>query len=220
MTTSSILSSIGITVLSLGVGFITYYIFSDLAKEKKKIYMDEILNQLINFIIFLWIGKILLNLSIFIVDPLAILSYPSNSHAFYLAVLLSMITIVIQSRRRKAEVLPVFNAIIYIFLIASFVYEFAQIIWNDNTYSIGYMGLVAFLIVTFEVMRNLISLYWLNLIIFLGWTIGSLAFAMSMPIMMVFGYTMAPWFLVLLLIIGCLLIIYKNREEGVLSGRN
>lgn len=220
MTTSSILSSIGITIFSLSLGFLAFYLLSNLAKEKRKIYMDEILGQLINFVIFIWIGKILLNFSIFIVDPLAILSYPSNSHAFYLAVLFSVITIVIQFKRRKIEMVTFLNAFVHIFLISSFVYEFMQIIWNDNTYSIRYMGLVALLIVAFEVMRNLISLHWLSLIIFLGWTIGSLALAILMPIMMVFGYTMAPWFLVVILIISCLLIIYQKRKEGAINGGN
>ena len=217
---SSIQSSIAIIILSLSMGFLTYYLLSDLAKEKKKIYMKEILGQLINFVIYIWIGKIILNFSTFIVDPLAILSYPSNSNAFYLAVLLSVITILIQTKRGKIDILPFLNAFTHIFLTASFVYEFMQIIWNKNTYLIGYMGLVALLIVGFVVMRGFVSPHWLNLLIFLGWTIGSLGLAVTMPIMMVFGYTMAPWFLVLLLIICCLLMVFQKKKEGARSGGN
>ncbi|WP_185907914.1 hypothetical protein [Psychrobacillus soli] len=220
MTLTSIHLSIAIIILSWSMGFLTYYFISDLAKEKKKINMEEILGQLVNFVIFIWLGKIILNFSIFIVDPLAILSYPSNSHAFYVAVLFSLITMVIQSKRRRIDVLPLLNAFTHIFLIASFVYEFMRVIWNNNTYSIGYIGLVALLIVAFVVMRDFVSPHWLNLLIFLGWTIGSLGLAVKMPIMMVFGYTMAPWFLVLMLIISCLLIIYQKKKEGAISGGN
>ena len=220
MALSSIQSSIAIIILSLSMGFLTYYLLSDLAKEKKKIYMEEIVGQLINFVIYIWIGKIVLNFSTFIADPLAILSYPSNSNAFYLAVLLSMVTIMIQTKRGRIDVLPFLNAFTYIFLTASFVYEFMQIIWNKNTYLIGYMGLVALLIVGFVVMRGFVSPHWLNWLVFFGWTIGSLALAVTMPIMMVFGYTMAPWFLVLMLIIGCLQIVYQKKKEGAISGRN
>ncbi|MEK3981408.1 hypothetical protein MKY37_20565 [Psychrobacillus sp. FSL K6-2836] len=220
MTLSSIQSSIAIIILSFSMGFLTYYFISDLAKEKKKIHMEETLDQLINFVIFIWVGKIILNFSIFIVDPMAILSYPSNSLAFYLAALFSVITIVIQSKRRRIDVLPFFNAFIQIFLVTSFVYEFTQIIWNGNTYSIGYMGLVALLLVVFVIMRDHVSPHWLNLFIFLGWTIGSLGLAVKMPIMMVFGYTLAPWFLVLMLLISCLLIIYQKKKEGAISGGN
>lgn len=218
MTLSSIQSSIAIIILSLSMGFLTYYLLSDLAKEKKKIYMEEIVGQLINFVIYIWVGKIILNFTTFIVDPLAILSYPSNSNAFYLAVLLSVVTIMIQYKRGRIDVLSFFNAFTHIFLTASFVYEFMQVIWNNNTYSIGYIGLVALLIVAFLVMRDFVSPYWLNLLIFLGWTIGSLGLAVMMPIMMVFGYTMAPWFLVLMPIIGCLQIVYQKKKEGVISG--
>ncbi|WP_199084006.1 MULTISPECIES: hypothetical protein [unclassified Sporosarcina] len=220
MALSTIQSSIAIIILSLSMGFLTYSLLSDLAKEKKKIYMEEVLGQLINFVIFIWIGKIILNLTIFIVDPLAILSYPSNSSAFYFAVLLSAITIVIRFNRRRINMLPFLTAFTHILLTASFVYEFMQIIWNKNTYSIGYMGLVAFLIVAFVGMRDFVSAHWLNLLIFLGWTLGSLGLAVTMPIMMVFGYTMAPWFLVLMLIICCLLIVYQKKKEGAISGWN
>lgn len=210
---SSIQSSIAIIILSLSMGFLTYYLLSDLAKENKKNHMEEVLGQLINFVIYIWVGKIILNLSTFIVDPLAILSYPSNSHAFYLAVLLSVITILIQYKRGRIDVLPFLNAFTHIFLTASFVYEFMQIILNENTYSMGYMGLVALLIVAFVVMRDFVSPHWLNLVIFLGWSIGSLGLSVMMPIMMVFGYTMAPWFLVLMLITCCLLIVYLRSAE-------
>ena len=220
MALSSIQSLITIIILSLSMGFLTYYLLSDLAKEKKKINMEEIMGQLINLVIFIWIGKIILNFTIFIVDPLTILSYPSNSYAFYLAVLLSVITIVIQYNRGKIDVLPFLTAFTHIFLTASFVYEFMQVIWNKNTYSIGYIGLVALLIVAFVVMRDFVSPHWLNLLIFLGWTIGSLGLAVTMPIMMVFGYTMAPWFLVLMLIICCLLMVYLKKKEGAVSGWN
>ncbi len=220
MVLSSVQSSFAIIILSLGMGFLTYYLLNDLTKEKKKIFMKEVLSQLINFVIFIWLGKIILNITIFIVDPLAILSYPSNSSAFYLAVLLSVITIVIQFKRGRIDVFPFLNAFIHIFLASSFVYEFMQVIWNNNTYSIGYIGLVALLIVAFVIMRDVVPLHRSNLFILFGWTIGSLGLAVKMPVMMVFGYTMAPWVLVLMLIISCLLTIYLKMKEGAIIGGN
>jgi len=217
---SSIQSSIAIIILSLSLGFLTYYLLSDLAKEQKKKYMEEVLGQLINFVIYIWVGKIILNFSIFIVDPLAILSYPSNSNAFYVAVLLSVVTILIQDKRGKIDVLPFLNAFTHIFLTASFVYEFMQVIWNKNPYAIGYMGLIALLIVGFVVMRGFVSPHWLNLLIFLGWTIGSLGLSVTMPIMMVFGYTIAPWFIGLMLIICGVLMVFQKKKEGARSGWN
>lgn len=220
MAMSSVPLSVGIILISFAVGFLTYYLINDLEKGKKKSYLEEVLGQLINFIIFVWVGKIILNFRTFIADPLVILSYPSDSHAFYLAVLISTTTIMVQSKRGKIDVTQFLNAFIQVFLIASFSYEFIQIIWNDNTFSIRYMGLIALLIVAFVVMQKFVSLPWLNSLIFLGWAVGSLGLAVTTPIMMVFGYTMAPWFLVLMLIICCLLMIYRKKKEGAINGWN
>lgn len=63
------LMSIGIIIISFVVGLIFFYMISYLSKEQRKAQIEEIVSQLINFIIFIWIGKIILNFSIFIKDP-------------------------------------------------------------------------------------------------------------------------------------------------------
>ncbi|WP_338657088.1 hypothetical protein V6B14_23015 (plasmid) [Sporosarcina psychrophila] len=206
-------TSIAIIILSLSVGFLSFYLMSDLSKKKKKIYMEELASQLINFVIFMWIGKVLLNFPVFIKEPLTILAYPSNSYAFYLAVFFSAITITIKSKRQKIDIIPFFNAFTHVFLVASFVYEFTQIVWNNNTYSIRYLGLLAVLIIVIVVMRDRIATYVLNIIMLVGWTLGTLGLAFMMPFTMVFGYTMAPWFLGLILIACLRLLICKKRKK-------
>jgi hypothetical protein len=210
---SSTQLSVGMIILSLGVGFFTYYFISDLAKEKKKTYMGELLEQLMNFVIYIWIGKILLNLSVFIKDPLSILAYPSNSTAFYLAFFASVLTITIKSKRQKIKINPLLNAFIYVFLIASFIYEFIQIVWNDNTYSIRYMGLLAVLIIVVIMIRDRIATDRFNLILLVGWTLGTLGLALRMPFTMVFGYTISPWFLGFILIACLTILIFKKRKK-------
>jgi hypothetical protein len=205
-------TSIAIIILSLSVGFLSFYLMGDLSKKNKKIYMEELASQLMNFVIFMWIGKILFNFPVFIKEPLTILAYPSNSYAFYLAVFVSAITITIMSKRQKIEIVPFFNAFTHVFLVASFVYEFTQIVWNNNTYSIRYMGLLAVLIIATVFMRDRIAIYRLNIIMLVGWTLGTLGLAFIMPFTMVFGYTMAPWFLGLILVI-CLMVIILKRKK-------
>lgn len=220
MQLSSIYSSIAILIFSWSMGFLAYYILSGATKEEKLTYMGEILSQLINFVIFIWIGKIILNFKVFIGDPLAILAYPGNSNTIYLATSLSLITIVIQLLRRKMDGLLFWTAFIYIFLTASFVYEFVQVVWNNNTYSIEYMGLVAALLIAFVIIRKFIGFQWLNLFIFLGWTIGSLILAIIKPILIVFGYTIEPWFLAIVLMLCCLLMVHQKLKGGILNGWN
>jgi hypothetical protein len=205
-------TSIAIIILSLSVGFLSFYLMGDLSKKNKKIYMEELASQLMNFVIFMWIGKILFNFPVFIKEPLTILAYPSNSYAFYLAVFVSAITITIKSKRQKIEIVPFFNAFTHVFLVASFVYEFTQIVWNNNTYSIRYMGLLAVLIIATVFMRDRIAIYRLNIIMLVGWTLGTLGLAFIMPFTMVFGYTMATWFLGLILVI-CLMVIILKRKK-------
>lgn len=219
MVTASAQTSIAIIVLSLSAGFFTFYFIGDLSKTKKKIYMGELASQLTNFVLFMWLGKILLNLSVFLKDPLAILAYPSNSNAFYIAVFLSFFTIAIKSKRQKIDLTPFINAFIHVFLITSFLYEFILIVWNNNTYSIKYMGLLAVLIITFVAIHARVTIFRLNIIMAIGWSLGTFGLTFVMPFMMVFGYTMAPWFLGLILVI-CLIVIILKKKEGVVNGRN
>ena len=204
--------SVGIIIISLGAGFLTYYFLSDAAKEKKKDYMGELLGQLMNFVIYMWVGKIVFNLSVFLKDPLSILSYPSNSTAFYVAVIASVITVTIKSERGKIDSIPFLHVFIFVFLIASFVYEFIQIVWNGNTYSLNYTALLAVLIILFVVVRDRITVYRLNILMFVSWSLGTLGVAFRMPFTMVFGYTISPGFLVLFLVACLLLVLYKRRK--------
>ncbi|PID04047.1 MULTISPECIES: hypothetical protein [unclassified Sporosarcina] len=219
MGTASVQTSIAIIFISLCVGFLSFYFIGDLSKKKKKIYIGELVSQITNFVLFMWLGKILLNLSVFLKDPLAILAYPSNSNAVYIAVLFSFFAIAIKSKRQKIDIIPFLNAFIHVFLITSFLYEFIQIVWNNNTYSIRYLGLLAVLIITFVVMHARVTIYRLNIIMAIGWTLGTFGLTFVMPFMMVFGYTMAPWFLGLIFVI-CLIVIILKKEEGVVNGRN
>lgn len=181
--------------------------------------MGELASQLTNFVLFMWLGKILLNLSVFLKDPLAILAYPSNSIAFYIAVFLSFFTIAIKSKRQKIDLTRFINAFIHVFLITSFLYEFILIVWNNNTYSIKYMSLLAVLIITFVAIHARVTIFRLNIIMAIGWSLGTFGLTFVMPFMMVFGYTMAPWFLGLILVI-CLIVIILKKKEGVVNGRN
>lgn len=213
MATISALASIAIIVISLLSGVVAFYLISDLSKMEKKKYIGELTSQLMNFVIFIWVGKILLNFSVFVRDPLTILAYPSNSSAFYLALFFSAVTIAIKSKREQIDVLSLVKSFIYVFLIGSFVYEFIQIVWNNDTYSIRYMILLAVLIIIFLFMRGRVATNMFIIIMVTGWTSGTLALAYIMPFTMVFGYTMAPWFLGLFLITFLTLMMFKKRKK-------
>ncbi|WP_230856172.1 MULTISPECIES: hypothetical protein [Bacillaceae] len=213
------LISIGIIAVSMFAGFISYYITSDLSKEQRKKHMEEMISQLINFIIFIWLGKVILNFSIFIKDPLAILAYPSNSQSFYLAVLFSGLLLVYKSKRQQLYVLEFIESFLHVFLVASFTYEFIQLVWNDNTYAFGYLVLLTVLLVLFFLTRGRIAVITIIIMILTGWTAGVLLLTFIQPFVTVFGYIMAPWFVGLFFISSILLIIFKHRKRDR-NGRN
>ncbi|MFD1040000.1 hypothetical protein ACFQ3N_16630 [Virgibacillus byunsanensis] len=213
MAIASVLTSIGIIVVSIIMGFIFFFVISPLPTQVKKKQLEEITSLLINFVIYIWVGKILLNISTFITDPLAILAYPSDSHAFYLATLFIVLNIGYKYKRHNLAVLTLLNSFIPVFLAASFVYEFVQIVWNSNTYTWGYLGLVMLLIVVYMLVYDRITKEKLLGIMLIGWVFGQLMLALFLPFLTVFGYMMAPWFLILFFITSIGLYIYNNGKQ-------
>lgn len=60
MAIASKLTSIGIIAFSFAIGFLSLYYFSDLTKDEKKKHLEELLSQIINFVLLIWLGKIIL----------------------------------------------------------------------------------------------------------------------------------------------------------------
>lgn len=205
------LLTIGIFVVSISFGFLIYFVVAD--QSNKKTYMEQLMSQLMNFVVYLWIGKILLNVSLFIKEPMTILAYPSDSNAFYIAVLFSIVTVGIQMKRKKIDINPFLHAFMFVFLLSSFMYEFIQIVWNDRLFSIQYIGLLAFLIIVFIAIRSYTTIYVSNIIMVIGWTLGMWGLSYMMPVTMVFNYTIASWFLELFFVFCLLVIIFSRRKK-------
>ncbi|MGY0692705.1 hypothetical protein ACW2QC_07900 [Virgibacillus sp. FSP13] len=220
MAVASKLMSIAIIVLSLIVGLVFYYVLNDVTKEQKMKQIEELASQLVNFVIFIWLGKIILHLPIFIKDPLAILAYPSSSHGFYLAVLLSGCVLFYKSKRGKINLLAFIASFLPVFLAGSFTYEFIQLIWNNNTYSFGYIVLLTVLMVSYLLIRAHITTGTLICLILIGWTTGILVLSFIQPFVTVFGYIMAPWFVGVFFVVSLFSLIILNRRKRERNGWN
>lgn len=112
VTITSIHFSIGILFLSFSMGFFKFYLISDFTKENPH---GTSIRSTDKFRYFYLDRKNSFKCYDLLEDPLAILAYPSNSHAFYLASLFSVITILIHSKRGNIEVLPFLNGSIHMF---------------------------------------------------------------------------------------------------------
>lgn len=215
MPSAWVLTSIAIIVISVLVGLVFFYVISPLTKTVKKQQLEEITSLLVNFVLFIWAGKILLNISIFIEDPLAILAYPSSSHAFYVAVFLLVVNIGYKSKKKSLEINTLLVAFVPVFLGASFVYEFIRIVWSENFISWGHLGLLMILIIIFMFLHDRITGVTLACGIFAGWGLGQLLLTFVLPFTTLFGYMMARWFLILIFIISFAVMIYYSRKRGL-----
>src|SRR5690625_2354324 len=127
--------SIAIIIVLFIACYILFDVTSPLTNHEKKQQLGEVTSLLIDFIIFIWIGKLTLNIKVLISNPLAVLAYPSNSQAFYITVLLLILNIRYKVKRHKIKIIPLLSSFVPVFLVASFVYEFIQIVWGRNTFT-------------------------------------------------------------------------------------
>jgi hypothetical protein len=213
MAIASKLIMIGIVAISVLAGLISFYLMTDSPKDVKKKQIEEFISLFINFVLFIWLGKIIANWKIFISDPLAVLAYPSDSDAFYLAVLFSVTVLVYKSKYKKINVKEFFDSFIHVFLIASFVYEFIQLVWKNNPFSLSYLVLFTVLLILYFLLRERMTTTTLIIVILVGWTCGMIGISLYHPYITMFDYMIAPWFVGAFLLIGITIIIIKDRKR-------
>ncbi|MBY7142484.1 hypothetical protein KFZ56_05200 [Virgibacillus sp. NKC19-3] len=213
MVITSNLMAIGTIVFGFGLGFIIFVMFGGLSKEKRKIYLEEMISQLINLVIFVWVGKIILNFPVFIEDPLTILAYPSDANSFYLAFLFSGLLFFYKSSKWQLDTLLFLESFLLVLLTASLTFEFIQYIWNDNPFAFGYLILLTILLLVFMFMQNRVASGTSILLILTVWSLGVLLLLFIQPFVTVFGYMITPWFLGLVFIIGFSYILYLKRKR-------
>ena len=213
MAIASKLMDIGIIVVSIAAGFISFYIISNLSKGTKKRNIEELTSQFINFVIFIWLGKIIIHFSTFIKDPLAILAYPSDSSAFYLAVLFITILLAYKAKRKKLDSEAFTEAFLHVFLVASFSFEFIQLVWNNNPFALGYLILLTILLVLYFTLNERITVHRLVIILLIGWSSGMTGLFFLQPIVTVFGYNLTRVAVALFFVICFLIILFIQRKR-------
>ncbi|RPF55901.1 hypothetical protein [Aquisalibacillus elongatus] len=213
MSATSAVISVAILVASFILAMASFYIISDETKQTKKTYIEEVLSFVTNFIILIWIGKIVFNVSTFIKDPIVVLAYPSHSSAFYFAFVISLLLVVRKVIQKKVQLALFSYTTIGIVLLASFFYEFMDLVWQDNTYGWRYLTLLVTLTIIFVVLNTYLSKQLLSGLILIIWGTGQWLLAMTLPFTTVFGYLISPWFFVVLMIIGVVLMFINNRKQ-------
>ncbi|HLR80813.1 MAG TPA: hypothetical protein VK119_09610 [Bacillota bacterium] len=213
MPSSWIIISIAIVMTSFAAGFGFFYLVSPLTKEVKKHQLEELLSLLINYFIYIWVGKVILNIGAFFSDPLAILAYPSNANAFYVATLLTAVNVIYIEKKGKIAFVQLITVFVPVFLTASFVYEFFQMMLNGHSFGWGYMGVAMVLLMAFMYFHDRIGAEKISFYLMIAWSLGQLLLSVMMPYASVFGYLLEPWFIAIILVVFMLLFFYYNRKR-------
>lgn len=201
-------------IASIALGFAVFYIISDFAKAQKLKQAGEAFSQLINFVLFIWLSKILLNLALMFRDPLALLAYPSGSKAFYLAVLFSAAVLLYGTRKGRIDGWLFVRALWLILLPAAFFYEFARFTWFGDAYAFGNLILYAALLAVFLGISDKLPPHTATSVLITLWACGMLLGSVLQSYPSAFGYVMEPWFILLFFAASQALIFFSNRRRA------
>lgn len=213
MPSVTVMLSLGILFVSFVFGLGVYYVIDNEPKKIKKKRLDDVLSWLIQFIIYLWLAKIVVQLPKVLHDPIAVLAYPSNSIHFYVATALLFIHIAYKNRKQKTSITPLFETFSLVLVAALFMFEFLQIVTQEHTHlNFYFICLLAFLTVYVLFYQkwgkskgaNIISSLWILLASVLAFKNGYFMF---------FNFILAPMYFVVL---GLLLLygIYSQTKES------
>lgn len=204
-----VLISIGIMIISLIAGIVFYFFMSPIKQTVKKDHIKQILSFIIDMVIFIWVSKVIVNIGQFIHDPLAVLAYPSDSTAFYLAIGIMIVYLAYKHKRNKLSIESLIDSFIPIFIGASFVYEFIQVIWYGKSWP--YLALLLILMFGYLLVVDKIPNEVSKLLV-LGWSGGQLLLAVFLPFTSIFKYIISPWFFTVVMIVTLFLMFHKRKK--------
>lgn len=186
------------------MGMIFYYVIFQQSKEEKKVQIEKITSYLINFVLFIWAGKVILHYKVFFTDPISVLARPSDTATFYIAIVLITGNIIYDVIRRRLQLDVFLAAFIPIFISASFVYEFIKISVMNNTSTWGYLTLLFVLLILIVSLHGKMEGNLLGFLMLALWTLGQFVLSFIFPYIVVYTYLISRLFLGVVFI--CLLI--------------
>jgi len=206
-----VLIEVGILLGSFIFGILFYYFISPTSKEEKKEQIDQVSSHLINFVIFVWAGKVIYHFKLFTQDPFAVLAYPSSAEAFYIAIVLFSGTIVYQIFRGKITLdsfLTVFTPVV---IASSFVYEFIQMQFFQKNALLD-LGLLIILILGYILLEKTVRN---QLILIFSWATGLLIISFIAPFVMVFQFLVSPTLMITIMILSSVIFVFDQRRKDI-----
>lgn len=198
---------VGLIIMSLaaGLGVVAFLL-------NGKGFVSRAVSLFVDFIVFLWIGKIVGNFSLLIRDPVAVLAYPAGSHAFYIAVGLTAVSLLYRRKRETYSAgFKVF--LLQILYLSAFFYEFLQYFYarhDSVVLNLLLYGMLAANVILFRLSgRQAIRLS------LLLWSIGAIVILQIVGLITMFGIVLSPWFVLLLSFIVVSL-TFTKQKVGIL----
>lgn len=213
MVITNVMVSAALIIISFTISFVIFYIYSDLKREKKWKLIQEIISQLINFIFFIWVAKILLNFSLFIKAPLTLLAYPSDSYTFYIAFIINSVLFIYINRKKRLDTTDFLEAFTIVFLTSSIIYELIDFLSNNNDRTLVYLLLLAFVLLAFLILQGRLKPKTLLTLSSFLWSFGILLLLNFYSVITIFGYILRLWFLPIFFVVSTLLIFLTMKEE-------
>lgn len=214
MASTTMMVSIAILIISTAGAMGLYYISFNLSKRERKQHIEIVTSYGIQFVIYMWVGKVLVSLPKAIADPLSVLAYPGDSRAFYTATLLILLHLWIQSKRQRVRPELLFQGFIPIFFFASLIFEFLQITVEGSSLNVYFLGITAMTLVMMFVYQNKsadVIYSWLMII----WATGSSLLGFLKGYVVIFDYVLKPWYFVLLTLFFIGILVYIKRGSAI-----
>ncbi|KGP71233.1 hypothetical protein [Pontibacillus yanchengensis] len=191
--------------VSLLLGVILFQVLSPFSKSYVKQLTNELSSFFFAFVVSIWLAKIVVNIGTFMNDPRAVLAYPSNSNAFYLAFVFILPYSMLYVYRRNLNRNHIGIALFYVFILASIFYEFANIVVDQNVavhvIQLGILVVTLIVLLSSQYFLTRLSLYISITVFTIGYLIVASIFAQTHILL----YTVDTWFWIISLMVVSLL---------------
>lgn len=213
MPSTTAMIKIGILILSFIVGIGFFYFTNQASKQDKKQRLDQFISYMINFILFIWAGKILIHIKIFIQDPFAVLAYPSDSKAVYIATVLLILQIVYHKFRKQLSIIGLTSTMIPMFIASSFMYEFLQMVVMDRGQVFPNLLLMTMLLLLYLFIQDKLSTKQIALMMAVVYSGTHLVLYFVYGYTVIFGYMLHPIYFISICLFIVGIFIY-DRQKG------
>lgn len=214
MISKTVLTFLLILIGSFLFGLFFTYFTGAATKEIRKKQLDDVMSIVVNLVIFIWLGKVLVNMSLFMEDPLAVLAYPSNAKALAVSLVILILHFLYKILYKKENILPALKQLLPVFIASAFMYEFLQMTVMNNKAHWLQVLLYAALLLFYVLIKSTALRNWL---IIYTWLLVQFLIVSKQSYTTVFQYSLSLSFIIILFMLAIIgsLLSRKSRSSNL-----